>query len=59
MIDTLDEALIHDFAERWELHTNTFHMLFEEMTITLHDVFYLLRISIVGTQLSDAREKNY
>ena len=34
-------------------------MSFGDMTITLHDVQYLLRISIQGTQLSSEGEKTY
>ncbi|CAN1221130.1 Protein MAIN-LIKE 1 [Linum grandiflorum] len=44
-----DIALLAAFVERWQPDTNTFHMPFGEMTITLHDVFHILRIPIEGT----------
>ena len=48
MYECLDMPLISAFVERWQPETNTFHLPFGEMTITLHDVFYLLRIPIEG-----------
>ncbi|CAN0860228.1 Protein MAIN-LIKE 2, partial [Linum grandiflorum] len=42
MTDALDSPLLHAFIERWQPDTNTFHMPFGEMTITLHDVWYIL-----------------
>ncbi|CAN0888801.1 Protein MAIN-LIKE 1 [Linum grandiflorum] len=39
------------FIERWQPDTNTFHMPFEEMTVTLHDVWYILRVPICETPL--------
>lgn len=48
MFHHLNIPLISAFVERWHLETNTFHMPFGEMSITLHDVFYILRISVTG-----------
>ena len=39
---------ISAFVERWHPETNTFHMPFGEMTITLHDVHYLLGVPVHG-----------
>ncbi|KAL3646645.1 hypothetical protein CASFOL_009189 [Castilleja foliolosa] len=43
-----DSALISAFVERWQPDTNTFHMPFGEMTITLHDVLYMMGLPING-----------
>ncbi|CAL1410172.1 unnamed protein product [Linum trigynum] len=48
----LDLPLLAAFVERWQPDTNTFHMPFGEMTILLHDVFYILRIPVDGEMLS-------
>ncbi|CAN0925827.1 hypothetical protein LINGRAHAP2_LOCUS34975 [Linum grandiflorum] len=39
------------FIERWQPDTNTFHMPFGEMIVTLHDVWYILLVLICGTTL--------
>ena len=44
----VNRALISAFVERWHPETNTFHMPFGEMTITIHDVTQILGISCVG-----------
>ncbi|CAN0899735.1 Protein MAIN-LIKE 2 [Linum grandiflorum] len=51
MTAPLDTPLLQAFIERWEPDTNTFHMPFGEMTVTLHDVWYILRVPICGTPL--------
>ncbi|XP_050213092.1 protein MAIN-LIKE 1-like [Mercurialis annua] len=38
MFDHLDIPLLSAFVERWQPDTNSFHMPFGEMIITLHDV---------------------
>ncbi|KAL8549759.1 hypothetical protein ACS0TY_008558 [Phlomoides rotata] len=43
-----NKALIGTFIERWHPETNTFHMPFGEMTITLDDVRCLTRLKIKG-----------
>ena len=48
MYKELDATLIAAFVERWQPDTNTFHMPFGEMTITLHDVHHILGIPIEG-----------
>ncbi|KAL8530157.1 hypothetical protein ACS0TY_007286 [Phlomoides rotata] len=43
-----NRALIFTFVERWQPETNTFHMYFREMTITLDDVAYLTGLRVEG-----------
>ena len=40
------------FVERWQPETNTFHMPFGEMTITLDDVSTILGIPVTGKAVS-------
>ncbi|CAN0876836.1 Protein MAIN-LIKE 2 [Linum grandiflorum] len=42
MTTSLDTPLLQAFIERWQPDTNTFHMPFGEMTVMLHDVWYIL-----------------
>ena len=54
--------MVSTFVERWQPETNTFHMLFGEMTITLDDVSTILGIPVTGKsvlveQLSFERSK--
>jgi len=42
------EGLILAFVERWRRETNSFHLPFGEMTVTLYDAFVLLHLPIVG-----------
>ncbi|CAN0913241.1 Protein MAIN-LIKE 2 [Linum grandiflorum] len=51
MTAPLDTPLLQAFIERWQPDTNTFHMPFGEMTVTLHDVWYILRVPICGFRL--------
>jgi len=43
-----DKGLVLAFVERWHKETNTFHLPFGEMTVTLDNVFVLLHLPIVG-----------
>ncbi|XP_055959580.1 uncharacterized protein LOC126655605 [Mercurialis annua] len=52
MFDHLDIPLLSAFVERWQPDTNSFHMPFGEMTITLHDVWHILRIPVAGAMVS-------
>ena len=45
----IDRALVLTYVERWQLETNTFHLPFGEITITLDDVSAIISISVVGT----------
>ncbi|RYR30870.1 hypothetical protein Ahy_B01g055645 [Arachis hypogaea] len=48
----VDEPLLSAFIERWRPETHTFHMPFEECTITLQDVAYQLGLPIDGEPVS-------
>ena len=48
-----DHALISAFVERWQPETNSFHMPWGEMTITLHDVNRILALPIDGEPVYD------
>ncbi|XP_012847959.1 PREDICTED: serine/threonine-protein phosphatase 7 long form homolog [Erythranthe guttata] len=43
-----NNPLIEAFIGRWQLDTNTFHMPFGEMTITLHDMHYIMHFPVSG-----------
>ena len=47
----VDQQLIFAFIERWQPETNSFHLPFGEMTITLHDVYILMGLSIAGKSM--------
>ncbi|XP_012830041.1 PREDICTED: uncharacterized protein LOC105951197 [Erythranthe guttata] len=44
----LDTPLLFAFVERWQPETNSFHMSWGEMTITLHDVQMILGANVEG-----------
>ena len=44
--------MVSAFVERWQPETNTFHMPFGEMTITLDDVGTILGIPVTGRSVS-------
>ena len=48
MLTHPDASLMTAFIERWQPETNSFHMPWGEMTITLHDVYYILQLPISG-----------
>ncbi|KAH9301381.1 hypothetical protein KI387_012964, partial [Taxus chinensis] len=43
-----DHSLMVALIERWDPATNVFHLLTGEMTITLEDVYHILRLPIEG-----------
>ncbi|XP_012839755.1 PREDICTED: uncharacterized protein LOC105960128 [Erythranthe guttata] len=43
-----NNPLIEAFIERWQPDTNSFHMPFGEMTITLHDVHFIMGFRVSG-----------
>ena len=51
MLPHPDASLITSFIERWHPETNSFHMPWGEMTITLHDVYYILGLPISGVMV--------
>ncbi|KAK9125169.1 hypothetical protein Scep_014015 [Stephania cephalantha] len=58
--DKCNRVIVSDIVERWQSETNTFHLPFGEMTITLDDVRVLLGIPItekhVVTKCKDRTE---
>ena len=52
MFKRLDWPLISAFVERWQPDTNSFHMPFGEITIMLHDVYYILGLRVDGSMVS-------
>ncbi|XP_020214428.1 serine/threonine-protein phosphatase 7 long form homolog [Cajanus cajan] len=49
----IDHQLISGLVERWRPKTHTFHMTFEECTITLEDVSILLSLKVHGDPITD------
>ncbi|CAL9019397.1 unnamed protein product [Prunus brigantina] len=47
-----DKIVVSTFVERWHPETNTFHMPFGEMTITLDDVSSILGIPVSGVAVA-------
>ena len=50
--------LLCAFVERWQPDTNTFHMPFGEMTIILHDVWFILGAPIEGLPVSTTADRS-
>jgi len=46
--EVADKGLLCGFVERWHMDTNTFHLPFGEMSITLDDVSFLLHLPTVA-----------
>ncbi|KAH9301388.1 hypothetical protein KI387_012971, partial [Taxus chinensis] len=46
-----EQSLMVTLIERWDSVTNTFHLLIGEMTITLEDIYRILRLPINGDQV--------
>lgn len=55
---TVDKVLVSAFVERWHPETNTFHLPFGEMTITLDDVANILGIPVGGAPVATLVEDN-
>lgn len=55
----IDSLLMLAFLERQQPNTNTFHMHFGEMMITLHDVQLILGISARGLAVKYGLSNNY
>ena len=49
---SVNKIIVSGFVERWQPETNTFHMPFGEMTITLDDVASIIGISVTGRTVS-------
>lgn len=49
---SINKNIVSAFVERWQPETNTFHMPFGEMTITLDDVSTILGIPVTGKSVS-------
>ena len=51
MYGVINIPMVEAFLERWQPETNTFHMPWGEMTITLHDVYFILGLKITGNHM--------
>ena len=49
---SFNNIIVSGFVERWQPETNTFHMPFGEMTITLDDVASIIGIPVTGRTVS-------
>ncbi|RWR80339.1 serine/threonine-protein phosphatase 7 long form isoform X1 [Cinnamomum micranthum f. kanehirae] len=49
---SVNKIIVSIFVERWQPETNTFHMPFGEMTITLDDVASIIGIPVTGRTVS-------
>ncbi|XP_052179873.1 protein MAIN-LIKE 1-like [Diospyros lotus] len=48
----VNPTVVSAFSERWQPETNTFHLPFGEMTLTLDDVATILKIPVAGSPVS-------
>ncbi|XP_052182064.1 protein MAIN-LIKE 1-like [Diospyros lotus] len=48
----VNPTVVSAFSERWQPETNTFHLPFGEMTLTLDDVATILKIPVSGSPVS-------
>ncbi|CAL9026495.1 unnamed protein product, partial [Prunus brigantina] len=53
-----DKIVVSTFVEMWHPETNTFHMPFGEMTITLDDVSSILGIPVSGAAVAPLGDDN-
>jgi len=51
MYPAVNIPMLEAFFERWQPETNTFHMPWGEMTIILHDVYFILGLKITGNHM--------
>lgn len=51
-MEKLNAPILYAFIERWQSDTNTFHMPFGEMAITIHDVHMIKGINVDGLPLA-------
>ncbi|XP_012854484.1 PREDICTED: serine/threonine-protein phosphatase 7 long form homolog [Erythranthe guttata] len=51
----MNKNLMLAFVERWQPETNSFHMPWGEMTITLHDVAFIQALRLDGPPVSEIR----
>ena len=52
----MPHALLMTLCERWHTETNSFHMVLEEMTVTLDDVACLMHLPIERSDLEPSKE---
>lgn len=57
--EEVDKVLVTAFVERWHPETNTFHLPFGEMTITLDDVYCLTGLQVIGQPVVTTRVDQY
>ena len=53
----LDHGLITALVERWQPETHTFHMPYDEITITLQDMEVILRLPVDGDAITGSTQK--
>ncbi|RWR86348.1 LOW QUALITY PROTEIN: serine/threonine-protein phosphatase 7 long form [Cinnamomum micranthum f. kanehirae] len=56
---SINKIIVSGFVESWQPETNTFHMPFGEMTITLDDVASILGIPVMGRTVSFNERMTY
>ena len=55
----LDHALIIAFVEHWHPKTHTFHLLHDEMMITLQDVEVIMEMPIEGEAMVGSTKRTW
>lgn len=55
----VNKVIVNGFLERWHPETNTFHLPFGEMTITLDDVSCITGLSITGKPINHYFPKDF